>query len=479
MPQDTPDESIIRRRLAEADQAQVLRFWDGLSEDGRRQLLAQLARINFGLLAELIDEHITNPKPIELPADLTPAPFIALPTTAAEHRRRRRMRDLGEELLAAGKVAALVVAGGQATRLGWPKPKGTYPIGPMRKRTLFGVFADGILAARRACGARLPWYIMTSEATDRRTRDFFRERDFLGLPPEDVTFFVQGMMPAVDLEGKLVLEAPDKLARNPNGHGGTLPALAREGILADMRDRGIEYISYFQVDNPLVPPLDPVFIGYHADARSDMSSKMVRKRDAAEKIGVFCTSGGRLHVIEYSDLPDELAEEKDGDSLRFEAGSIAIHILSRAFVERLTAGERFALPFHPAEKKIACTDEDGNTVKPAEPNGIKFEMFIFDALPQAANPVVLEIDRGREFSPVKNAEGEDSPATARRTLVALDAARLEEAGVDVPRNADGQVTFKVQINPRAARTPEELKSLLARRGITELTDDLYLGPEKA
>ena len=479
MPQETPDESIIRRRLAEADQEQVLRFWDGLSKDGRRQLLAQLARIDFGLLAELIDEHITNPKPVELPPDLEPADFIALPTTAAEHRRRRRMRDLGEELLAAGKVAALVVAGGQATRLNWPKPKGTYPIGPMGKRTLLGVFADGILAASRARGARLPWYIMTSEATDRQTRDFFRERDFLGLPPEDVTFFVQGMMPAVDLEGKLILGAPDKLARNPNGHGGTLPALATEGILADMRDRGIEYISYFQVDNPLVPPLDPVFIGYHADARSEMSSKMVRKRDAAEKIGVFCTSGGRLHVIEYSDLPDELAKEKDGDSLRFEAGSIAIHILSRAFVERLTAGERLALPFHPAEKKIACTDEDGRTVEPAEPNGIKFEMFIFDALPQASNPVILEIDRGREFSPVKNAEGEDSPATARRALVALDAARLEKAGVRVPRRPDGEPRYWIQISPLAARTPEELKSLLARRGITQLTDDLYLGPEEA
>jgi len=432
VPQETPDESIIRRRLAEAEQEQVLRFWDGLSEDGRRQLLAQLAQIDFGLLAELIDEHITNPKPVELPADLTPAPFIALPTSAAEHRRRRRMRDLGEELLAAGKVAALVVAGGQATRLNWPKPKGTYPIGPMGNRTLFEVFADGILAARPACGVPVPWYIMTSETTDRRTRDFFRENNFFGLPPEDVTFFVQGTMPAVDLEGKLILETPDKLARNPNGHGGTLPALAREGILADMRDRGIEHISYFQVDNPLVPPLDPVFIGYHADARSDMSSKMARKRDAAEKIGVFCTSGGHLHVIEYSDLPDELAEQKDGDRLRFEAGSIAIHILSRAFVERLTESERVALPFHRAEKKIACADENGRTVEPAEPNGIKFEMFVFDALPQASNPVVLEIDRAREFSPVKNAEGEDSPATARRDMLRLDAARLEEAGLDAP-----------------------------------------------
>ena len=477
MPQNTPDESTIRRRLAEAGQDHVLRFWDDLPDDGRRRLLGQLADIDFPLLARLIDEHVTNRKPVEMPQDIEPAPFIALPASDADHQRRRRMHDLGEELLAAGKVAALVVAGGQGTRLGWPEPKGTYAIGPLGNRTLFGVFADGIAAASRAYGVAIPWYIMTSEATDGPTRDFFRKHDYLGLPPDDVRFFVQGMMPAVDVEGKLILEAPDSLARNPNGHGGTLLALAREGVLADMRRRGIEQISYFQADNPLVPPLDPVFIGHHTDAASDMSSKMARKRDAAEKVGVFCTSGKTLHVIEYSDLPDDLATQTDGDHLRFEAGSIAIHILSRAFVERLTEGDRLALPFHRAVKKVPCADGTGKTVEPAEPNGTKFEMFIFDALPLADNPVVLEIDRAREFSPVKNAEGEDSPATARRALLALDAARLEEAGVGVPRDADGQPTVTVQISPLAARTPEELKRLLARRGITELTGDLDLGPE--
>lgn len=474
---DTPDEPTLRRRLAEAGQDHVLRFWGDLAEDSRRRLLAQLADIDFPLLARLIDEHVTNAKPVEMPRDLEPAPFIALPASDADHQRRRHMHDLGEELLAAGKVAALVVAGGQGTRLGWPEPKGTYAIGPIGDRTLFGVFADGIAAARRAYGVAIPWYIMTSEATDGPTRDFFREHNYLGLPPDDVRFFVQGMMPAVDFEGKLILEAPDSLARNPNGHGGTLPALAHEGVLADMRRRGIEYLSYFQADNPLVPPLDPVFIGYHADAASDMSSKMARKRDAAEKVGVFCTSHRALHVIEYSDLPDDLAGQRVGKNLRFEAGSIAIHILSRTFVERLTAGERLALPFHQAVKTIPCADGAGKTAEPAEPNGVKFEMFIFDALPLADNPVVLEIDRAREFSPVKNAEGEDSPATARRALAALDAARLEQAGVHVPRDADGQPTVKVQINPLAARTAEDLKALLARRGITELTSDLYLGPD--
>ena len=476
VPHDTPDEPTIRRRLAEAGQEHVLRFWNDLSEAGRGRLLGQLAEIDFRLLGRLIGEHVTRAKPVELPANLEPTPFIPLPTTDAQRRRRRRMHDLGEQLLAAGKVAALVVAGGQGTRLNWPEPKGTYPIGPMGNRTLFGVFAAGILAARRAYGVPIPWYIMTSEATDGPTRDFFRAHDYLGLPSDDVRFFVQGMMGAVDFEGKLILASPDSLARNPNGHGGTLLGLATEGMLTDMRRRGIEHISYFQADNPLVPPLDPVFIGHHADAASDMSSKMVRKRDAREKVGVFCTSGRRLHVIEYSDLPDDLATQTDGDHLRFGAGSIAIHILSRAFVERLTAGEQAALPFHRAVKRIPCVNESGATVEPAEPNGVKFEMFIFDALPHAANPVVLEIDRAREFSPVKNADGDDSPATARRDLVALDAARIEEAGLRVPRNPQGQPTVKVQISPLAARTADDLKALLRRRGITAVTCDLALEP---
>jgi UDP-N-acetylglucosamine/UDP-N-acetylgalactosamine diphosphorylase len=251
-------------------------------------------------------------------------------------------------------------------------------------------------------------------------------------------------------------------------------------MLADMAARGIEYISYFQVDNPLVPPVDPVFLGAHADAGSDMSSKMARKRAAKERIGAFCLSHGRLHVVEYSDLPDALAEASNPDgSLRFAAGSIAIHILSRTFVEHLNAGKRFALPFHRAEKKIPCVDDTGAIQTPARPNGVKFEMFVFDALPMAEHPVVLEIDRAHEFSPVKNADGLDSPATARRDMVSLAAHWLEETGVAVPRNPAGEPTFKVEISPLAARTPAELKALVAHRGIHTIVADLYLGPEDA
>jgi len=478
VPQELPDEQVLRRRAADAGQDHVFRFWGDLPEEGRRRLLAQLAELDFEELAELIDLHVTERRPPELPPDLEPAPFIPLPTTDAARARRDAMRQKGEELLVAGKVAPMVVAGGQGTRLGYEGPKGAFPIGPVSGRTLFDVFAEAIHAARRSYGASIPWYIMTSRANDLATRDLFEAHNFFDLPRPDVKFFTQGMMPAVDFHGKLIMSARDQLTWSPDGHGGSIRALARTGTLADMASRGIEHISYFQVDNPLVPPLDPVFIGHHADAASDMSSKMARKREPKEKLGAFCLSRGRLHVIEYSDLPDPLAEARNPDgTLRFEAGSIAIHILSRAFVERLGAGRRFALPFHRAEKKIPHLDERGNLVSPTRPNGVKFETFVFDALPMAANPIVLEIDRTVEFSPVKNAVGLDSPATAQRDMIRLAAQWLEEAGVEVPRQPDGTPTYKVEVSPLAARNVEELRALVARLNLRTVTGNLYLGLE--
>jgi UDP-N-acetylglucosamine/UDP-N-acetylgalactosamine diphosphorylase len=468
----------IRRRVAEAGQDHVFRFWDDLSDDGRRRLLSQLAEVDFQELRGLVETHIHHPTPTGLPADMEPAPFIPLPRTDEQRAERDRMRERGRQLVADGKVAAFTVAGGQGTRLGYDGPKGAFPVGPVSGRPLFQIFADGIRAARRAAGAAVPWYVMTSEANDEATRTFFAEHDGFGLPEDDVRFFRQGMMPAVDFDGRLILQAPDRIARSPDGHGGSLLALSRSGMLADMADRGIEHVSYWQVDNPLVPPADPVFLGYHVERGSEMSSKMARKRHPGERIGVFCTCGGALHVIEYSDLPDHLAEARDEDgNLRYEAGSIAIHAIARTFVERLAAGRTFGLPFHRAEKKIAYCDENGNTVTPDEPNGVKFEMFVFDALPMAKNPIVLEIDRSREFSPVKNAEGEDSPATARRDMVRLAARMLDDAGIDVPRDDGGEPTVQVEISPLAARTVEELKAVCDDRGITKITEDTYIGPE--
>jgi UDP-N-acetylglucosamine/UDP-N-acetylgalactosamine diphosphorylase len=476
MAQYAPNAETLRRRAEEAGQEHVFRFWDELSEERRERLLRGVAEVDFEELSRLVEELVQGEPTAEVPEDIEPAPFIPLPTTDEERRRRDEMRRLGEDLIAAGRVGALTVAGGQGTRLGYDGPKGAFPIGPVSGRPLFQIFAEGILAARRAYGAPIPWYIMTSRANDQATRDFFEAHGYFDLPRSDVRFFVQGMMPAVDFEGRLILAAEDRLFWSPDGHGGTVRALERTGTLEDMRSRGVAHISYFQVDNPLVPPVDPVFIGYHAAADSEMSSKMVRKRGPEEKLGHFCISDGKLVVVEYSDMPKKLMEEPTDDGrLRFEAGSIAIHVIARSFVERLTDGERIGLPFHRADKKIAYVDEKGNHHEPEEASGIKFEMFIFDALPLAENPVVLEIDRAEEFSPVKNAEGDDSPATARRDMVRRAARRLREAGVEVPRD-DGEPTVQVEINPLLARNADELAGWVESEGLKQVTEDLYLGP---
>jgi UDP-N-acetylglucosamine/UDP-N-acetylgalactosamine diphosphorylase len=230
-----------------------------------------------------------------------------------------------------------------------------------------------------------------------------------------------------------------------------------------MRERGIEYISYFQVDNPLVRAVDPLFVGLHIDARSEMSSKAVTKAHDLERVGNFCLADGRLTVIEYSDLPEELAHAKNLDGTRrFDAGSIAIHILSRVFVERLTTiGATVHLPWHRAEKKLTVVDDAGNVQMPDAPNVVKLEAFVFDAIPLAENPLVLYTPREEEFSPIKNAEGTDSVATARRDLLLRAARWLESCGCAVPRDGDGLPDLPLEVSPAFALDTDDLRNRLA------------------
>jgi len=235
---------------------------------------------------------------------------------------------------------------------------------------------------------------------------------------------------------------------SPDGHGGSLRALERSGSLDLMASEGIDTLSYFQVDNPLVRCIDPAFIGWHLNGRSEMSSKMVPKAYPEEKLGHFCVQKGRLVVIEYSDLPMELQREKDPatGALRYEAGSIAIHAIDREFIRRMARGDG-GLPFHRADKKIATVDLEGREVKPAKANGVKFELFVFDALPSAKNPVVIETSRADDFSPVKNAEGVDSPATCRNDQLRQFARWIKLDGTQVPSDGSGLPNFPLEVSP--------------------------------
>jgi UDP-N-acetylglucosamine/UDP-N-acetylgalactosamine diphosphorylase len=373
-------------------------------------------------------------------------------------RQALEAQALGAELLRAGRVGYVLVAGGQASRLGFEAPKGAFPIGPVTGQSLFQLHAARLRAAARRHGVRTPWYVMTSPANDADTRAFFARHAFFGLDPADVFFFAQDMLPALDLEGRILFAAQDELFLAPNGHGGCLLGLASSGALDDMRRRGLTQLSYFQVDNPLVRPADELFLGLHVATSAGMSSKVVAKRDAGEKVGVLGRVDGVLACIEYSDLPPDLREARGAEGeLRFRAGNIAVHALSVDFLEEVTRGG-LELPWHLARKRMRVAEPDGRLV---EREGVKFETFVFDALARSRASVVLEVERSEEFSPVKNKSGEDSPASARADLCRLFTRWIRVAGHDLPSpDADG--IHPVEVDPLCAESQDEF---LARKGV--------------
>ena len=471
------DIDAIRATLRDHDQLHLLRFVDELSEPQRDALLSQIALIDFEELSELVESHVLNEPDATIPEDLTPPEIVPCnPSDDATAETLSQARRRGQQLLEEGKVAAFVVAGGQGTRLGYEGPKGCFPATPVTKKSLFQVFAEQIRAASQRARKPIPWYIMTSPANDVATRAFFRQNDYFGLNAQDVMFLVQGTMPAIDTAGKILLRDKDSLALSPDGHGGSLLALRKSGALDDMAERGITQISYFQVDNPLVHCIDPTFIGLHDLAGAGMSAKALPKRDPMEKLGNFCVSDGRVHVIEYSDMPEQLARQTTDDGrLKFSAGSIAIHMLNREFVETLTATGRCDLPFHRAEKKVPHVDQQGRKIEPTEPNAVKLEMFVFDAMPLSDETVIFETLRDEEFSPIKNAEGPDSPATSLHDQVRRSAAWLEEAGVTVPRDAEGQVAAAIEISPLYADSSDELARKVDKALEIVPGENVYLG----
>lgn len=453
--------ATLAERLRRHDQLHLLNWRDELDDDRRQALCRQVEQIDFEQVEQALRLDREGAAGGETPAAQAqrakpPAELVRLPRSSADRAAWSEAAEVGREALAAGKIGAILVAGGQGTRLGFDHPKGMYPVGPVSGASLFQILAEGVLARSRQAGVAIPYYVMTSDATHDETVAFFNEHRHFGLNPNDVYFFRQGTMPAVDAAtGRLLLADKDRLCLSPDGHGGVLAALARAGLFDDMKRRGIEHLYYHQVDNPTAVICDPAFLGFHIERGSEMSTKVVAKRSPEERMGVVVDLDGRTQIIEYSDLPPEIAARKDDSGgLLLWAGSTAIHVFNRDFLERL-ASEGSGLPFHLAHKKVPHLDETGRPVDPAEPNAYKFERFIFDALPSARTALVLEADRAREFNPVKNREGDDSAATAKAAMVALHAGWLREAGAEIPESVP------VEISPLFALDADELKSKVA------------------
>ena len=424
-------------------QEHVLAYWKKLSKKDQTALLAQIAKI--------------RPKDVKYCAAALKKGGDAIDSSKGKAPKVAELKGAalkaavaaGEKELKAGRVAALLVAGGQGSRLGYDGPKGCYQIGPVTNAPLFYFHARRILARSIRYGAAIPFYVMTSEANNAATVQCFEENDFFGLNPDDVFFFSQGMWPGMTKEGKIILDQPGHIFMSPDGHGGLLAALKDSGALADMKKRGIKSVFFFQVDNPLVEIADPAFIGYHVLEKSEYSLKLCEKRDPFEKVGMPMQFGDKFRMVEYTEMTKEQCERTKNGKLYFRFGSPAIHVFDRAFLEREASK---AMPLHLAFKKIP-TVVNGKIVKPTEPNGYKFEKFIFDILPNAKRAAFLAFEQKNEFSPVKNAEGGDSPATCKEDMQAKWARWFAELGVKIPRN------LPLELDPVYALDASDLRSL--------------------
>ena len=427
--------------LKSCGQEHVLAYWKKLNKSEQKALLAQIAAIepkNVARCAAALKSGGDVPDSSKgKAAKVAELKGAALKSAIA----------VGEKELRAGRVAALLVAGGQGSRLGYDGPKGCYSIGPITGAPLFYFHARKILARTIRYGAPIPFYVMTSEANNEATQRCFEENDFFGLDPKDVFFFTQGMWPGMTPEGKIILDAPGHVFMSPDGHGGLLAALKRSGALDDMKKRGIKSVFYFQVDNPLVEIADPAFIGYHVQQKAEYSLKLCAKRDPYEKVGMPMQFGSTYRMVEYTEMTKEQCERKaKNGKLYFLYGSPAIHVFDRAF---LAKEANRAMPLHLAHKKIPMV-VNGKVVKPTEPNGYKFEKLIFDILPNAKRVACLAFDQKEEFSPVKNAEGNDSPATCRADMQAKWAKWFEKLGMKLPANVP------VEIDPVYALDADDL-----------------------
>jgi UDP-N-acetylglucosamine/UDP-N-acetylgalactosamine diphosphorylase len=448
-------------RLVAAGQGHLVDVLAHASPADAAALADQLEELDLGLIARLVGQVLGQHAEPAATGPLAPPNAVPVARGPEDDAHDRVARQQGTAALRAGRAGLVLLAGGQGTRLGFDGPKGNFPFGPVTGTTLFAHHAAKVAALRARYGAALPWCILTSPANAADTRAAFTEAGWFGLDPDSVHFVAQGTLPAVDsTSGRMLLEAPGRLALSPDGHGGLFMALRRSGALEWLAASGVQTIFTFQVDNPLTSIADPGFFGHHLAAGAEMSNLAVRKRTPGERVGVIARRGSQTVVVEYSDLDDATAAARDEHGeLVLWAGNVATHFIELDFARRLTDGG-LQLPYHRAIKKVPYLDVSGMTVIPDVPNALKFETFIFDALPMARGSITVEVAREEQFSPIKNPRGEDSPQTCRRDMNRLYARWLVEAGVTVARGADGE-PVDIEIDPRLALDAADVRERLA------------------
>ena len=461
---DTTYDSLLQH-LTDAGQQHVLRFWSELNPSQQDRLSKQLQTLDLDFVHQLNKTNNSSPQQKDLTGRITSPPGFLLNANHPEFLPEK-VRQRGEQALRDGQVGVVIVAGGQGTRLGFPHPKGMFPIGPVSGATLFQILFEKVRAISQRYQTRLPVYLMTSPATHTPTVDYLTTNQRFGLSDDEVSIFYQGVMPAIDaVSKKLLLSDRSSLCLSPDGHGGLVRALKQHGLFAEMRQRHIQQLFYLQIDNPLVPLADTDFIGYHLLSSSEATTMVVRKQDPTEKVGVAASVDDQLRIIEYSDLPLELMEKRDAKgALKLWAGNIAVHLFDVSFLERVADG-LIDMPYHHAYKKVPYVDDSGNRVEPSEPNAIQFEQFIFDLLPSARQARVVEVNRQTAFAPVKNSTvtAHDSPEGVRRQMVTVYRHWLQTIGVEIADNV------AVEISPLFAIDPNQLRERVTE-GMSIKTD---------
>lgn len=457
------NEKKILEVLEKNNQKKLLNYINNLKDYEREKLLKELEELNIESYFSILNK---NNKSATFSFDKIEKPFVFEQGKFDIEKYRKE----GEKALSNGEVAFFVVAGGQGSRLGFEHPKGLFPISPILQKSLFQIHAEKVSAFGNLYGFSPEFFIMTSSTNHDETVEFFNKFGEEWIDLNNVHFFKQRDLPSVDMEGNLILS--DRLTpfKAPDGHGGALLALKNSGMIDLMKKKGIKYLSYFQVDNPLVNIADPVFLGLHILEKSEVSSKVLPKRSYDEKVGVAAIVDGKPAIIEYSDLSDDLAKKRDIDGrLLFNFGSIAIHIFSVDFIDRITT-DKLQLPYHVAKKKIPYYDYEANTIKnPDKPNGIKLEQFVFDSIPMSKNAIFYETIREIEFSPLKNKEGEDSIQTCKEGISNLFKIWLKKSGVIF----DDEKNCIVEISPSFAVNIDQLKEKI-NNYIKKVPKKLYL-----
>lgn len=402
------DEAITL--LKQYKQEQLIPVLQGLIGEEQDALCKQLLEVDYKQLVKSYAHQ--NQTVSEGWSDIAPIAYDDWnDAEKAEYEER------GWELLRQGKVGAIVVAGGQGSRLGHAGPKGTMDIGLPSHKSLFQLQAERLLNLSRRAGQAIPWYIMTSPDNHETTEAFFKSHHYFGYEEADCYFFQQNVMPAMDHDGKLILSSPTELSLAPSGNGECFASLKRSGALADMKRRGLKWLFYYNVDNALIKVADPAFIGITDHHNHPIAAKVVPKVSPEEKVGVVCMKDNKPSIIEYTEMPEAKLQERGADGeLTYGLANISIHMFSYAFIAANSDSE---LPYHVASKKIKYMNEAGELITPEVPNAYKLERFIFDFFPLAEAMTVVKVKREEEFAPVKNKDGDDSPQTAKQLVLDL------------------------------------------------------------